>query len=569
MEGGGPPRGQRGPGPGNADRQSTAPVANEERLVALGKSIDATRPRSSKRRRRLRRTLVALGLVVVLIVGGVGGYAWYLNHLVHRINVKGLTAGETHGTESGTENILLVGSTDRCALKKQYIGYGICSQGVNGINSDVVMILHLNPNTHAVSILSIPRDLFVPNARTTGANKIDAALYQGPTQLVAAIQEDFGIPIQHYVELNFDSFASVVNALGGINMYFPEPVYDPDSDLDVTTVGCHHLNGFHALQVVRARHMVHKGPGVTSDDPANWTPEAQSDLARIRRDHEFLRVLATAVAKKGLSNPLTDRDIITGVAPDLTVDNGLSATHMLNLVLTYHSVNVNSAPQLTIPVLEDTFGSYQYEGGDYGDIEFPVQPNDQSVVNQFLGISATTNSMTGTPLPKPAQVTVSVANGTGVTNQAATTSAALGALGFHMTELGDTTPVGQEAETVVYYGSKSPSVVAAAQMVERSISGSVSLGYDPSMVLGGAEVTVDTGTSFSVNAPTPKTPATTTTTKTKGKGKGKGGTTTTTVAPTTTTTTSPSSGFAAPTSANEALEPWDPRSCTASGGEGP
>jgi LCP family protein required for cell wall assembly len=544
-------------------------VANEERLVALGKSIDATRPRSSKRRRRLRRTLVASGLVVVLIVGGVGGYAWYLNHLVHRINVKGLTAGETHGTESGTENILLVGSTDRCALKKQYIGYGICSQGVNGINSDVVMILHLNPNTHAVSILSIPRDLFVPNARTTGANKIDAALYQGPTQLVAAIQEDFGIPIQHYVELNFDSFASVVNALGGINMYFPEPVYDPDSDLDVTTVGCHHLNGFHALQVVRARHMVHKGPGVTSDDPANWTPEAQSDLARIRRDHEFLRVLATAVAKKGLSNPLTDRDIITGVAPDLTVDNGLSATHMLNLVLTYHSVNVNSAPQLTIPVLEDTFGSYQYEGGDYGDIEFPVQPNDQSVVNQFLGISASTNSMTGTPLPKPAQVTVSVANGTGVTNQAATTSAALGALGFHMTELGDTTPVGQEAETVVYYGSKSPSVVAAAQMVERSISGSVTLGYDPSMVLGGAEVTVDTGTSFSVNAPTPKTPATTTTTKTKGKGKGKGGTTTTTVAPTTTTTTSPSSGFAAPTSANEALEPWDPRSCTASGGEGP
>ncbi len=207
-----------------------------------------------------------------------------------------------------------------------------------------------------------------------GANKIDAALYQGPTQLVAAIQEDFGIPIQHYVELNFDSFASVVDALGGINMYFPEPVYDAESDLDVKTVGCVHLNGFHALQVVRARHMVHKGPGVTSNNPANWTPEAQSDLARIRRDHEFLRVLATAVAKKGLSNPLTDRDIIAGVAPDLTVDSGLSATHMLNLVLTYHSVNVDAAPQLTLPVLEDTFGSYQYKGGDYGDIEFPTQP---------------------------------------------------------------------------------------------------------------------------------------------------------------------------------------------------
>ena len=77
------------------------------------------------------------------------------------------------------------------------------------------MILHLNPATDTVSILSIPRDLFVPNARKEGANKIDAALYEGPSQLVAVIQEDFGIPIQHYVELNFDTFANVVNALNG------------------------------------------------------------------------------------------------------------------------------------------------------------------------------------------------------------------------------------------------------------------------------------------------------------------------------------------------------------------
>jgi hypothetical protein len=323
----------------------------------------------------------------------------------------------------------------------------------------------------------------------------------------------------------------------------------------VRTVGCDHLNGFHALEVVRARHLVHKGPGVTSDNPANWTPEAQSDLARIRRDHEFLRVLATAVAKKGLSNPLTDRDIITGVAPDLTVDNGFSTSHMLNLALTYHSVNVDAAPQLTLPVLEDTFGSYQYKGGNYGDIEFPDQPTDQNVVDQFLGISPTTNSMTGASLPKPSQVTVSVDNGTGVTNQATTTSAALGALGFHMMELGDTTPVGQEAETVVYYGSKAPDVVAGAQMVARSLSGSVVLGYNPSMVLGGAQVTVVTGTSFAVNAPK----ATTNTS-----------TSSATANPTTSTSTSPSNDlFSAPSSANEALKPWDPRSCTASGGEGP
>ena len=135
-----------------------------------------------------------LALVLVLIAGAAAGYAWYLNHEIHRIDLKNLTAAPVKGADAGTENILMVGSTDRCALTVQNPAYGLCSQGVNGVNSDVVMILHLNPANHAVSILSIPRDLFVPNARADGANKIDAALYEGPSQLVAAIDEDFGHP---------------------------------------------------------------------------------------------------------------------------------------------------------------------------------------------------------------------------------------------------------------------------------------------------------------------------------------------------------------------------------------
>jgi LCP family protein required for cell wall assembly len=177
--------------------------------------------------------------------------------------VKGLSAAPKKGLDVGTQNILMVGSTSRCALAVQSQAFGICSEGVNGVNSDVVMILHLNPSTHSVSILSIPRDLFVPNARKEGANKIDAALYEGPSQLVDAIQEDFGIPIQHTVELNFDSFMNVVNTLGGIKMYFPEPVYDAYSGLNIQTTGCIALNGTQALQVVRARHLQYKGPGVT------------------------------------------------------------------------------------------------------------------------------------------------------------------------------------------------------------------------------------------------------------------------------------------------------------------
>ena len=205
-------------------------------LASPAGAVSRQELRRSRRRGRRKRTAVkvtAIALtVLVLLVGGVAGYGYYLYSKIHRINVRGLTAAPTTGKDAGTENILMVGSTDRCALTVQYTAYGLCSQGVNGVNSDVVMILHLNSATHSVSILSIPRDLFVPNARKDGANKIDAALYQGPEQLVAAIQDDFGIPIQDYVELNFNTFANVVNALGGVNMYFPEPVYDSYSDLN-------------------------------------------------------------------------------------------------------------------------------------------------------------------------------------------------------------------------------------------------------------------------------------------------------------------------------------------------
>jgi LCP family protein required for cell wall assembly len=518
-----------------------------------------------KQQRSRKRTAAWVGgtlaLVLVLIVGAVAGYGWYLNHEIHRIDLKNLTSAPVKGNDAGTENILMIGSTDRCALKVQNPAYGLCSQGVNGVNSDVVMILHLNPVNHAVSILSIPRDLFFPNARSDGANKIDAALYQGADQLIAAIEEDFGIPIQHFVELNFDSFINVVQALGGIKMYFPEPVYDAYSGLNIQTTGCLQLNGTQALQVVRARHLQYKGPGVTTDDPSYWPQEAQSDIARIRRDHEFLRVLAAAVKAKGLSNPVTDEQLVSGVAGQLTVDSGFSASDMISLVLGYHNVDVNSAPQLTVPVAVDQFGNYVYQGGSYGDIEFPAEPQDHNAVDQFLGLtSSNQDTYSGGALPSPSTVTVSVLNGSGAYNQATTTAQSLQALGFHIGTIGDSPPVGQEAETVVYYASKTPAQLAAAQAVANSLSGAVIMAMDPTEVKPGSQVTVVTGTEFTVNPP----PATTTPTSATGAST-----------PTSTTTTTGSSGntgnsgaFQAPTPTVEPLQPWDPRSCTPSGGEG-
>jgi len=564
------------------DGIASPPLSRTERRRAI-------RARSSRRRRHI--VLVALGSLVglvVLILAAGAAFLWYENNRIHRVDVKHLATVESRGAQRDVQNILLIGSTTRCGLKQQSTAFGLCDQGVTGVNSDVVMILHLDPDHHRASILSIPRDTFVPNARPGGVNKIDAALGapEGPGQLIAAITDDFGIPIQHYVELNFDSFQGVVQALGGIKMYFPLPVYDQESTLYVPTTGCMTLNGFQALAVVRARHLQYQPPvdrGVSRDA---WPYDPQSDLSRIRRDHEFLRVLASSVAKRGLGNFVTDLRLIDSLAGNLEVDNGFSATTMAHLVLEFHSVNPIATPQYTLPVVDDG-QEYFYQGGDYGDVVFPVQPEDREVVSRFLG-TASTDGPTGRALPSAASFTVAVENGSGLYDQGSTTAAALRRLGYNVTSVTDTTAGASTTEATVLYSK--PSELADALRVQSALSGLAIVGYDPGLVSDGApdagggglntsntidvgstlstsdgaDVVVVTGSNFAVNAPTSPPPSTT----------APGSSTTTSSVASTPTTTTPgpladNPNLAAPSGATQALEPWDPRSCTATGGAGP
>jgi len=459
--------------------------------------------------------------------------------------VKGLAAEFSSGAEAGTENILMAGSTSRCALSVQNPAYGLCSQGVNGVNSDVIMILHVDTTHHRLALLSIPRDLFVPNARASGANKIDTSLYQGLSQTVAAIEEDIGIPIQHAVSLNFDQFANIVDALGGINMSFPMSVFDAESGLNVRAAACVHLNGTQALEVVRARHLQYQGSSADGANAFGWPQESLSDLARIRRDHEFLRVLAGAAAKTGLGNPIRDLDLLNSLKSDVSFDQSWSVNDMAHLLFDFHGVDFNAVPQLTLPVgvvtdPEGSGGDLLYQGGNYGQVEFPATAPDRAVVDQVLGIRSDIDSMTGRKLPPASSVSVSVVNATGISNQATDTASALEAQGFRIAGVSDANSAGDVSETVVYYGSRAPAVVAAAQAVLSRLGGSVIMAFDPAEVTDGAEVTVVTGSAFTVGA----LPA---------EGTGP--------APTTTTVPA-SSAIAAPNAPTTGLEPWDPRACS-------
>ncbi len=550
---------------------------------------EATQGRYSARRARHRAKLarrsrvrvwgtrgaITVVLLIVAIVVAAVAYTDYRLGQIHHFNSDGTTVATT----GPSENILLIGSTSRCAASS--IGefrYQCEAEHVNGVNSDVVMIAHLDGISHSVSLLSIPRDSFVPGARsgrslcgatwsyTSGlcANKIDSALVEGPDQLSRVIEQDFGIPINHIVDLNFATFEGVVNALGGLWMYFPDKLVDASAGLIIDHAGCIHLNGAEALEYVRSRHLYYFAADQTANlaaiDAANtkygpwYTPDSgghydgSGDLGRILRVHFFLKALAEQLQARGLGNLVTDNALVGAIAPNLTTDNGLSGLALVKLAFDYRDTDVGTAPELTLPTINDA-ATYYYEESSYGDVIFPSEPQDQQTIDQFLG---TTPS--GWKLA-PSSISVSVIDGTRSAADTASVASQLEKLGYRVVPTSVSRFVGPVAETIVLYDGRAH--LQQAEKVMSSLAGVVVLGQGTPA--GGADVSVVTGSILSVAKPTTDAKGALHANPTAGS---PSTTSTPAMASSSTmppTTSNPSIG--APTSANPTVPPWDARSC--------
>ncbi len=401
----------------------------------------------------------------------------HLPGLVHHGKTLAGAVGVVDAEPAAAMTILLIGNNTRTGLAPTDAAHFGSDLEVGGARSDVTMLLHLDP-VHGASILSIPRDLFVPmppHSMVGSVGKIDAALNDSPEHLIEAITNDLGIPIDHYVSINFDGFQNVVNAIGGIDMSFPAPLRDTYSGLNITTTGCQFLNGTEALELVRARHLQYEQGGRWYDDP-------ESDLSRIRRDHEFLAVLAKTVKAKGLTNPLRANAVLGSVVGQLTIDDGMSVATMLDLLRRYGRLDPDATPELTLPVTLVPEGNYRYYGGGYGSVVFPTEPADHQVIAEFLDEA---------PLPAhPVPVAVVDWSGTGAGRRVA---AGLSAEGFQVTSQSYASPPASPSETVVRYGLGG---VGPAERVRSALSGAVTMTYDPQ--LPSASVVVNAGSVVTV-----------------------------------------------------------------------
>jgi LCP family protein required for cell wall assembly len=303
----------------------------------------APKPKRGRRFPKLRRPklkwifLLSGLLPIVLLVGGLI-YADYKFRQVHRVPV-----GDLLDSGGSGENILLVGSDTRAnADPSAPNAGGILGDATDrppaGERSDTIMVLRLQGGSS--KMLSIPRDLIVQIADTGRKDRINSAynadLGGGAARLLKTVQSSLGIPIHRYMEVDFVTFAGLVDAVGGITIDFPYPAFDTNTGLDITTAGPNKLNGEQSLAYVRSRHYTEiKEDGKAHEDPT-------ADLGRIQRQQTFLRTVMSKVA--GSHNPFTLLKVGGEVADGIRVDDKLGLWGAMRLAWDLKGLNPEAVP---------------------------------------------------------------------------------------------------------------------------------------------------------------------------------------------------------------------------------
>jgi LCP family protein required for cell wall assembly len=255
-----------------------------------------SRHRTETKRRRLRTVMIIL--VSLIAISGVAAYAFVSNTIGTITDTLGkvIQTPETlrpgvvgPNGEQGTPipieypdwskneplNILLIGLDYR--------------PGEQDSRADTQIIVHINPAAKTAAMVAIPRDLWVP-IPGYGEGRINSAFQHGETDkltvpgggpglAMATIEDNFGIPIQYYAQVDFTGFEEIIDTMGGLTIDVPKPLVDNDYPLGnygVTRIyipaGLQHMDGRTALAYARSRH-------------------ADSDLGRNSRQQQVLLAL--------------------------------------------------------------------------------------------------------------------------------------------------------------------------------------------------------------------------------------------------------------------------------------
>ena len=428
------------------------------------------------------RFVIAFVITATVALGALG----YLNYRVSQ-DIAAIPRVEVKTDKSlgpgKPANYLIIGSDTRSFVndKDAARGFGDPSSQT-GQRSDTMMILHVEPQAKRTLLVSIPRDTWV-NIPGIGPAKINAAFNKdlggGPDKVVETIRSNFDIPINHYVEVDFQSFQGIVDALGSIPVYFENPARDTVTGLDIREPGCQKLSGDMALAYVRSRNYEEKVNG-------RWRTDPTGDIGRIQRQQDFLRRVGGEAIKGGINNPITARNLADKTLQNLSVDPSFDQNDVYRLINAFRDVDPNDTERVRTETLPADGAMRNGQS-----VLILKQPEADAIFAQLRSFS---DSPTPAPADvKPASTRVRVVNASGQTGAAAKALDAFVANGFVSAGTGNGQVRIAKSEVLYAPGNK-----AKADLVASYLGGTATVREDVS--LQGTDVEVQLGTGFTAVA---------------------------------------------------------------------
>lgn len=220
----------------------------------------------------------------------------------------------------------------------------------SAFNGDALMLLTFNPNTLTTTILSIPRDSYVPIAcfKDKTKNKITHAAMYGEDCMIDTIEGFTDIKIDYYVKINFKGFVNIIDALGGIEVDVPYSFCEQNSSRKwgkntiYVEEGLRKINGEQALALARNR------KNNTSKCSSKWTKGYRSDF--VRGENQQLVLRATL-------NKLKEIDSLNTISELLDkVSNSMETNMSTNQILSLYNVGKDILVKSSDSKLEDLIG---------------------------------------------------------------------------------------------------------------------------------------------------------------------------------------------------------------------
>ena len=320
--------------------------------------IDAGSPRAPRRNRhtRAQKAILAVNLfIAVVCLAGAIGLVYGKGQLDQRLQtakveiptttiapattVEGFTGSTGPLVVESTfpspdpeaQNFLITGSDANACVDQSspWAGAADPTRESIGSRSDTIMVFRVDPVTRAAAILSFPRDLWV-HIPTKGNNRINAAYVKDDYSLLAqTLYENFGVVVDHYIQVDFCAFKRIVDSVGGVAVPFDNPIRDGRVGLDVKPAAgdslpfCHTFSGDEALAYVRSRHLK------WVDEDGESHEDRASDFGRISRQQDFLRRVLKTALEKGLFDPKVARGIIESLQTEIVTESGFTIDDML------------------------------------------------------------------------------------------------------------------------------------------------------------------------------------------------------------------------------------------------